>query len=116
MANVASKLCALSVPLFLAAAMGCAPVSSPSPEVYKSIQVVDTVDPRTVGIIGRVAVNVLVPEGSRDHARDYAIDQLRAQAMRQHPETTLLFNVHVAPGNASYSYEVSGVAAVGSAD
>jgi len=94
----------------IGALSGCVAHQQPSLEAAKAVTVERFVDPRTVEVHGDVRIAVWVPPSARNRADEYALDALKAQALREHPGTTVLFEVVVRPGSDTYSRVASGVA------
>jgi hypothetical protein len=101
-------VCSLALGFALA---GCVAHRQPSVEAAKAVTIERFVDPRTVSPFGSVQVSVHVPPQARDRAEEYALDALKAQALRQFPETTLLFGVTLRAGSKTDDFVASGVAA-----
>ena len=80
-------------------------------EAAKAVVVEKFVDPRTVSVHGSVSVSVYVPPHARNRSEEYALDALKAEALREHPGTTLLFGVTLKAGSDANGIVASGVAA-----
>lgn len=90
--------------------LGCVAHQQPSLEAANAVTVERFVDPRTVEVHGDVRIAVWVPPSARNRPDEFALDALKAQALREHPGTTVLFEVVVRPGSDTYSRVASGVA------
>lgn len=93
------------------ALFSCASHHQPSIEAAKAVVVEKFVDPRTVSVHGSVSVSVHVPPHARNRSEEYALDALKAEALREHPGTTLLFGVTLKAGSDANGIVASGVAA-----
>jgi hypothetical protein len=80
-------------------------------EAANAVAVEKFVDPRTVYIHGAVKVAVTAPRSEWSRAEEYALDALKAEALREHPGTTMLFDVVLAPGSSTNSFIATGIAA-----
>lgn len=92
-------------------AFGCSfrPIDSPSVEAVKGVRVLPYYDPRTLEVFGSVSTVVRVPEQDRLRAYELTIESLKAQALRTHPETAVLFHVKVQHGSDRETWQASGI-------
>jgi hypothetical protein len=111
--NALTRRFALRVSSFVlaCASLSCVAHQQPSVEAANAVAVEKFVDPRTVYIHGAVKVAVTAPRSEWSRAEEYALDALKAEALREHPGTTMLFDVVLAPGSSTNSFIATGIAA-----
>lgn len=97
----------------LAAFAGCAahPVHGPSADAAKGVRVLEQADPSTLISYGHVTAEVTVRAADLADAEALVLDQLARQALREHPETTVLYEVSLIPDTSGYEWNASGIAA-----
>jgi hypothetical protein len=95
----------------LTSTFGCyiRPVDAPAMESFSSIQVLDQPDERTLMPLGHVTANKVVVHG--DRWDEEALAALKEAAWTQFPDTTVLYQVHLFPGDEAMTFHASGIAA-----
>ncbi len=99
------------VALLALAFTGCTTHPSPSIEQVKGVRVLESADPATLMIFGEVEVQETVPDNQVDHAEELTLDKLKDVALRRYPDTTVLFDVSLRPGDCAHTLVASGIAA-----
>jgi len=97
----------------LASSGGCYLGVQPWPSVdeVKAVRVLEQPDPRTLEIYGAVEVSRTVAPEDWRQAEEMTIENLKAAALRRFPNTAVLFEVHVTPGDDTHSFDATGIAA-----
>ncbi|MFG0319597.1 MAG: hypothetical protein ACF8XB_20160 [Planctomycetota bacterium JB042] len=83
----------------------------PSTEDAKAIRVLEQPDPRTLDIYGHVTTQRTVAPADWQQAEQLTIEKLKYEALRRYPDTAVLFEVYVMPGDDSNTYHASAIAA-----
>lgn len=101
----------LAAILALTSAFGCyiKPLDNPALDNYTSIQVLDQPDVRTLKPIGHVTARKVVVHG--DRWDEEALEALKEAAWTKFPQTTVLYMVHLFPGDTENTFHASGIAA-----
>ncbi len=95
----------------LTSALGCylKPLEQPALDNYTGIQILDQPDVRTLKPLGHVTARKVVVHG--DRWDEEALDALKEAAWIDFPETTVLYMVHLFPGDEAMTFHASGIAA-----
>lgn len=83
----------------------------PSADEAKAIRVLEQPDPRTLEIFGHVTTDRTIAPEDWQQAEEYTIEKLKYEALRRHPDTTVLFEVYVMPGDDAETFRASAIAA-----
>ena len=104
---------AMGLGLVLSVVVGCQMHHEHEPTVddIKSVRVLEQPDPRTLEIFGVVNAQRTIDAGELSQADELTLESLKAQAIRQFGDTTVLFNVVVTPGTGSLTFDGSAIAA-----
>ncbi len=97
--------------LLALALTGCMTHPAPSIEQVKGVRVLESADPATLVIFGVVEVQTTVADNQAEHAQELTLDKLKDVALRRFPDTTVLFDVSLRPGDCAHSTVASGIAA-----
>lgn len=112
MRKILSGLGLAAALLSICGTMGCIhPLSEPSIDEAKGVRVLDQPDPRTLKIYGHVTAMRTIDPGEWQRAEELTLESLKTAAKREFPDTTVLFDVFLQPGDDRYTFEATGIAA-----
>ena len=90
---------------------GCQSFSEPVVDDVKGVRLLEQPDPRTLEIFGHVTAQKTFDSADWLRAEELTLERLKTAAMREFPDSTVLFNVAIQPGDGANTLKATGIAA-----
>lgn len=111
MRKILSSLGLVVILLPLLGTSGCQTYTEPGVDEVKGVRILEQPDPRTLEIFGHVTAQRTFARSDWRRAEELTLERLKAAAMREYPETTVLFHVELQPGDGHNTLKATGIAA-----